>query len=669
MNIIRNNGEAREFYNVLCSDMGTDSILPFHTTLCQLEPNEVSIRHMHHENEVFLITQGNGLVYGADGKSCDVNKNDIIVFDCFENHYLKAGDEGIGFISLYWADQKEIINSLSKVNQLKSSNLVILSPPPTPNGNLHLGHVSGPYLGADVLRRFTEISGGSSIYLTGSDDHQSYVNLKANQDKKTPNEVAEHYSDEIYKTFIDFGFDPDKYLTPSSNQEFKKFSTFFFKSLVDKGYIFEKETQAPFCDECNNFVSEAFISGYCPVCDSSSDGNACEACGSPNDCHDLIAPVCNVHQKKTKLKGTKKLYFDFNSQRNRLIKYTSSLELSSHLKLLCRNLLSRDLPDICVSHHTKWGTEVPVEGHEDKKIYVWLEMAAFHLYLSSSANDLDKVLDQSLFKTKNYEIVQFMGFDNSYFYTLLVPALLLAFDSSLKLPSYYITNEFLNLEDKKFSTSRGHAIWASDVISDYGSDVIRFYLSSIRPETSVTNFTINNLDEFIERFIESKLISIIDYYHSVIISDFGGVIPSSGSWNSKHKLFYKKLSSYNSDIYESYSPEYLSIRHSAQQNIALINEIYEFINECKWLSLNDDLINEYRTSVNLLGQSLYLLSYTLYPLMPSFGCSLRISFKDLPDSIWEPSSFLDVAGLELNIPILQIRNNLTPQRKVLLEEI
>jgi methionyl-tRNA synthetase len=313
--------------------------------------------------------------------------------------------------------------------------------------------------------------------------------------------MAQGFADEIAGIFASADFAVDSYVRPQHSPLHRETVTAFVRTLFERGRLERRTEECLYCDTCEHYLFEAYVAGGCPVCGRTSDGNSCEHCAWPNVCTDLVDPRCTTCGAQPSRREYERLVLPLGHYADRLAAYHRRTAMSPQLYALCQAMLERGLPDIPVSHPTDWGLPVPVEGFEDQRIYVWAEMVPGYLASFSEALDAKsgEAADwRSLWNDADTELVQFFGFDNGYFHTVLHPALMMAYDETLRLPSAFITNEFYLLDAAKFSTSRRHAIWASDLLTHLPADVARFVLAHDRPEDERTDFTWPRLRQLVD---------------------------------------------------------------------------------------------------------------------------------------------------------------------------
>ena len=366
----------------------------------------------------------------------------------------------------------------------KSKQTWITATPPTPNGPLHIGHLAGPYLAGDVMRRFLRAEGQDVTYTTGLDDHQSYVPVRGLKDcGRSPEEVADGHTETIEHVWRAAGVCFDHIVHPRSDRGYTEFVQQFFQRLYDAGHLVARTRPLPYCEPCGRWLYEAYVVGDCPHCGACSNGNACEPCGRPNDCGDLLNPHCTLCGEPAGVRGCLRLYFPLAAFADELSVFWERVDMPPHLRALCERMAADGLPEIAVSHPGDWGIPVPVDGLRDQRIYVWFEMAPSYLW------EQDAVRGERL----GTGPVQFFGFDNGYFHAVLFPAAFTAYDGGIALPRAFVVNEFYRLEDLKFSTSRQHAVWAHEELTRTSPDVLRYHVLADRPNGRQTSFSLTDL--------------------------------------------------------------------------------------------------------------------------------------------------------------------------------
>jgi methionyl-tRNA synthetase len=354
---------------------------------------------------------------------------------------------------------------------------LIVAPPPTPNGDLHVGHLSGPYLAADIYRRYVMQSGQQAVYVVSTDDHQSYVDTTARRLGLSPEALIEQAHRDIQDSLHAYSIGLTHFGQP--NPEYIDFVKRFFRTLASKDDIRVQKVPVLFDRQTGTYPVEAFVSGRCPYCLEGTCGGICEGCGHPNSCVDLLGL-----DSRYEVRNEERLVLDLEQFRPILDKYLGSL--GTHrpaLQRLINSLLSQKLKPLTISYKTPRGIETDGFGVGGQRLNVWAEMYPGHMYwLTKMAGD----------PVAEARYVQFLGFDNSYFYVFVHVALALAGQRSgyeWPLPSAFITNQFYYLNTGKFSTSKGHAIWARDLSTECNTDMTRLFLAMHGPEYQEGTFS------------------------------------------------------------------------------------------------------------------------------------------------------------------------------------
>ncbi len=526
----------------------------------------------------------------------------------------------------------------AKTLESSHKKIFVRAAPPTPNGDLHIGHLSGPYLGADIHVRYLKMRGIEAYYLSGTDDHQSYLPFKAEQIRKSAPETADRFRGMITQTLQAAQIEIDLLAHPRESAYHIRRVQMFFEKLYSEGKLFTKEIPSQYCENCERHLFEAYVRGRCPHCDAESSGNTCEACGHPNDCHDLMDARCNVCNDLPGVRPLPRLYFPLRQYEQQLRDYYKSAEMNPHLTSLCEQALATGLPDFPVSYLSDWGIPLRVTGFEGQKIYSCAAVAPGYM---AAIEELGERIGASRSweewgQSEDLEIVQFFGFDNGFLHAILFPALFFAYDPSIRPPKTFVTNEFYRLDGLKFSTSRNHVIWGRDLLNQVSPDTVRFYLSYTRPETEQTNFTLSDFKDTVQRELMDGWQSWLQNLQSKVSAEVAGPVPTIRTWTDSQRRFYETLQEFIVDAAAAYEAKTFSPQRATRILCELARTAEDFgtaedVNPCR---------EERRTAVALeltAAKSLALLSA---PIMPDFATRLwkglgestallRGSWKDL----------------------------------------
>jgi len=608
--------------------------VPFSVSWSRLDPGMEMISHQHQEAETYVVTQGS-VVLTCDGKEAALSPGDAVYLPPFSLHTVRnpSDRDTSMLLRIWWSSDR----SQAPLQAHADASCLITATPPTPNGNLHIGHLSGPYLAGDAYKRYLDLRRTSARFITGIDDHQSYVSLKAKQTGKTSREVAQEYGTSISNTWAKAGVQPDFIGLAASSESHITLAAEFFRTLHQKGYIEAKTTPSLHCHPCDRYLFDAWVHGTCPHCGEPSGGNACEVCGRPNDCADLIDPVCTVCRARPEVRSTTRLYFKLSAFEPWLRTYTARTTMNAHVQSMCDQLLATGLPDICVSHISDWGIPVPVPGFEDQRIYAWFEMAPG--YLAANAAQGGENSWRERWPAAGGQIVQCFGFDNAYFHAILFPAIYRAYDPQIRPADTFIVNEFYQLDGSKISTSRNHAIWASPFSDEVSPDIMRFYLAYTSPEREETNFTKPDF----RRTIEEQLFGVVQPWLSELaerlrLLDLTHVL-DPGLWTTEQNSYFGQLK----ELMDSCGAAYAAASFSLQRSARLLVEIARTAR--RFGKSQDHLLNgtgreaEKRTAIVLLLAGVRCFAAAAYPLMPGLGMKLLAELDYTVESAgWDPTT-------------------------------
>lgn len=434
----------------------------------------------------------------------------------------------------------------------------ITATPPTPNGDLHVGHMAGPYIAGDVLRRFLAADGRPAWYTTGLDDHQSYVPVRGTKDGgRKGTEVADGYGESIMDTWAAADVDFVRIGRPRQDTGYTAFVQDFFRRLYDGGHIVPRTRPLPYCGSCELWLYEAYVSGGCPHCGEKSGGNACEPCGRPNMCGDLTDPHCVLCGEPAELRDCERLFLPLEPFADHLTRFWDTVVMPPHLRALCERMLAEGLPEIAVGHPGDWGIPVPVAGFEEHRIYVWFEMAPGYLLEYDPAGAAWPAEGP----------VQFFGFDNGYFHAVLNPAVFAAYDPAIPMPKAFIVNEFYRLNGLKFSTSRRHAIWAHEALAEVGSDMLRYHVLADRPNGRQTSFT--RADLAVSRDLLDRWNGWLARLFDAVERECGGVVPAETPRGPGWERLRDRLTRSVAELREAYGVTGFDPRRA----VALLNEV------------------------------------------------------------------------------------------------
>ena len=399
---------------------------------------------------------------------------------------------------------------------------------PYTNGPIHIGHLAGVYVPSDIYARYLRLQGKDVAFICGSDEHGVAISMKARKEGITPQEVIDKYDGIIRKSFEDFGISFDNYSRTSAKVHHDTASE-FFRKLYDDGKFIEETTEQLYDEQANQFLADRFVTGTCPKCgNEEAYGDQCEKCGSTLNATDLINPKSTITGSKPVLKSTKHWFLPLNEYDVFLREWI----LESHKNDWKPNVYGQvkswvdsGLEPRAVTRDLDWGIDVPVEGAEGKKLYVWFDAPIGYIFSTKEWAARVGKNWEDYWKKEDTKLVHFIGKDNIVFHCVIFPAMLKA-EGSYILPDNVPANEFLNLEGNKLSTSKNWAVWLHEYLQDFPEkqDVLRYALTANAPETKDNDFTWkdfqarnnNELAAIFGNFINRVVVLTNKYYNGIV---------------------------------------------------------------------------------------------------------------------------------------------------------
>lgn len=492
---------------------------------------------------------------------------------------------------------------------------------PYANGPVHIGHLAGVYVPADIYTRYLRLKGEDVIMIGGSDEHGVPITLKAKSEGVTPQDIVDRYHTIIKDSFEEFGISFDIYSRTSSGIHAKTASD-FFRKLYDKGEFIEKTSLQYYDEEANQFLADRYITGTCPHCHNErAYGDQCEACGTSLNATDLIDPKSAISGSKPVLRETKHWYLPLDKWEPTLREWIleNHKEWKTNVYGQCKSWLDMGLQPRAVSRDLDWGVPVPVEGAEGKVLYVWFDAPIGYI---SNTKELLPDTWEKYWKDKDTRMIHFIGKDNIVFHCIVFPAMLMA-EGSYILPENVPANEFLNLEGDKISTSRNWAVWLHEYLKDFPGkqDVLRYVLTANAPETKDNDFTWkdfqarnnNELVAVLGNFVNRALVLTGKY--------FEGKVPQAGALTEYDEETLREFADVKSQV-ENYLDNF-RFRDALKEamNLARIGNKYLADTE-PWKLAKTDM-PRVATILNLSLQIAANLAIAFEPFLPFSAAKLR----------------------------------------------
>jgi len=514
---------------------------------------------------------------------------------------------------------------------------------PYTNGPVHIGHLAGVYIPADIYARYLRLTNNDVAFVCGSDEHGVPITLKAKKEGISPQEVVDKYHAIIKKSFEDFGITFDNYSRTSAKIHHDTASD-FFRKLYDKGKFIEEVSAQLYDEEAKQFLADRFVIGTCPKCgNEESYGDQCENCGTSHNATDLINPRSAITGNIPSLKETKHWYLPLNEYENWLKEWIvegHKDDWKSNVLGQVKSWTNDGLKPRAVTRDLDWGIPVPLEGAEGKVLYVWFDAPIG--YISSTKEWANRVGKdwEPYWKDKNTKLIHFIGKDNIVFHCIIFPSMLKA-DGSYILPENVPANEFLNLEGDKISTSKNWAVWLHEYLEDFPDkqDVLRYVLTANAPETKDNDFmwkdfqarNNNELLAIFGNFINRVVVLTNKYYE--------GIIPPAMELSEVDKVTLAKLREYPQII--SGSIERYRFREALAElmNLARLGNKY-LADEEPWKKIKTDP-DRVKTIMNVVLQIAAGLSILSEPFLPFTSAKLKGILNLSMDKQWE-----DVSGKE-----------------------
>ncbi|PLT27660.1 methionine--tRNA ligase [Peribacillus deserti] len=505
---------------------------------------------------------------------------------------------------------------------------------PYANGSLHIGHIAS-LLPGDILARYFRIKGENVLYVSGSDCHGTPIMIRAAEEGTSPRQAAEKFHLEFKKTFDELGFTYDLYTRtddPFHHQEVQK----IFMELLEKNLLYRRNDEQVFCEICRRFLPDRYVEGHCPQCGHAARGDQCDNCSALLHAEELENLRCKLCGNSPVLKETEHFYLALSRYQEIISSYVhfsrnNSLWRDNAIGLTSR-YLSEGLSDRAATRDLELGVEVPVDGFQGKKIYVWIEAVAGYLTASKKWAALTGGKWEAFWKD-SVEAYYVHGKDNIPFHTIIWPAILEGL--GFHLPDRIISSEYLTLEKKKISTSRNYAIWAADLLSRYDPDSIRYFLTINGPEKRDADFSWRE-------FIHSHNSELLGAYGNLVNRTFKFIEKSFGG-EIEGRFTDTRLKSKISLLYQETGEKIKNgeFKSALESIFALVREANKRFDEQKpWLTVR----NEQKKSKETLYESAVIianLANLLEPFLPFSSKKVRESLS-IAEPCWhwiEPHEF------------------------------
>lgn len=492
---------------------------------------------------------------------------------------------------------------------------------PYANGPVHIGHLAGVYVPADIYVRYLRMMNEDVLFIGGSDEHGVPITIKARNEGLTPQDIVDRYHAIIKQAFQDLGISFDIYSRTSSKIHAETASD-FFKNLYEKGKFVEKTSQQYYDEATNTFLADRYITGTCPHCgNEKAYGDQCEACGTSLSATDLINPKSTLSGQEPQLKETKHWYLPLEEYETFMREWIleSHPEWKTNVYGQCKSWIDQGLQARAVTRDLDWGVKVPIEGADGKVLYVWFDAPIGYI---SNTKELYPENWEKWWKEKDTKLVHFIGKDNIVFHCIIFPAMLKA-EGSYILPENVPANEFLNLEGDKISTSRNWAVWLHEYLKDFPGkqDVLKYVLCANAPETKDNDFTWKDF----QTRNNSELVAIFGNFvnRTIVLTHkyFEGKVPQRGTLNELDIQTIEQIKQYPEKIGRSIEQYRFREALNELMNLARLGNKYLTENE-PWKTIKTDP-ERTATVLNISLQICANLAILSEPFLPFTAEKLR----------------------------------------------
>ena len=523
---------------------------------------------------------------------------------------------------------------------------------PYANGPVHIGHLAGVYVPADIYVRYLRLKGEDVIMIGGSDEHGVPITIKAKAEGVTPQDIVDRYHKIIKDSFEELGISFDIYSRTTTDLHSETASE-FFRRLYDKGEFVEKTSMQLYDEKANQFLADRYVTGECPHCHNlNAYGDQCEKCGTSLNATDLINPKSAITGNTPVLRETKHWYLPLDKWQEKLSHWIleEHKEWRPNVYGQCKSWLDLGLQPRAVSRDLDWGVPVPVEGAEGKVLYVWFDAPIGYI---SNTKELLPDTWEKYWKDPETRIINFIGKDNIVFHCIVFPAMLMAYGDNYQLPDNVPSNEFLNLEGDKISTSRNWAIWLHEYLRDLPGkqDVLRYVLTANAPEAKDNDFTWRDF----QARNNSELVAILGNFvnRAIVLTHkyFNGVVPALGEIQDIDRAALDELTTIKTSLSENLDGFHFREALKEAMNIARLGNKYLQDAE-PWKVAKTDM-KRVETILNVALQICANIEVAFAPFLPFMAEKLAKILK-ITDNNWDMLGKSDIitAGTQLEQPEL-----------------
>ncbi|REL38087.1 methionine--tRNA ligase [Rhodohalobacter sp. SW132] len=516
-----------------------------------------------------------------------------------------------------------------------SKRTLITSALPYANGPIHLGHLAGAYLPADLYTRYLRLRGRDVLHICGSDEHGVPITIAAEKEGITPQQVVDKFHTMNKQVFEQFGIDFDYYGRTSSATH-KETSQAFFKTLHDQGLFKKKTEEQLYDDDASMFLPDRYVKGECPKCGHpEAYGDQCEKCGSSLSPTELINPISAISGKTPILKKTEHWYLPLGDFQQKLEKWVDSREnWKANVAGQCKSWLKSGLEDRAVTRDLTWGVPVPLPDAAGKVLYVWFDAPIG--YISATKEWAEKRGEPDLWKTywqdEETDLIHFIGKDNIVFHCIMFPAMLMQHGDYV-LPKNVPANEFLNLEGRKLSTSKGWAVWLDEYMEEFEPDLLRYVLGTTLPETKDSDFSWKDFQARINGELADILGNFVFRATSFTQRFFDGAVPKPESLSEADKKALHEIDVQKKQIETAY--DNFRFREAIAETMNLARAGNRYFTETEPWKTRKEAPQKCANTLYVCAQICGALSLLFHPVMPRKMNLLREQLGIPANTTWD----------------------------------
>lgn len=513
---------------------------------------------------------------------------------------------------------------------MSKEKVLVTSALPYANGPIHLGHLSGAYLPADIYVRYKRLNGDDVLYICGSDEHGVPITISADKEGVSPQVIIDRYHEQNKKAFERFGMNFDNYSRTSLPIHHNTAKEFFLE-FFNRGILIEKKSNQFYDEKAKMFLPDRYVEGTCPRCgNEQARSDECENCGSLYDPSELKNPKSKVTGETPVLKETTHYYFPLGKYQPALEKYVDEMNnkfgWKENVLQYCRSWFKEGLNDRAITRDLDWGIKVPVDSAAGKVIYVWFEAVLGYISSTKEYSQIKKEPDlwKKYWQDPATKYIAFIGKDNVVFHTIIFPAILMAWNEGRKeqycLPQNVPANEFLNFEGKKFSKSRGWGIDVDDFLNLFPADPLRYTLAANLPENKDTDFYWKEFQLRNNSELADILGNFINRTFTFVFKHFEGKVPKPGKLKKIDEEMLKEISEYPKRVAELF--EKYKIKDGVNEMMNLARDGNKYFNDSEpWLTVKSDK-EKCATTLYICLQAIFTLAELFSPVLPFSSAKL-----------------------------------------------